>query len=164
MCKSKLMMQRPDLVVFMYYVSSFAHAAKTISAYQNATDRYFHFCFAELNVNAQSMTIPFPEHLLCFFFAYSGNYRNYNKGILRSTMMNDITAFKRFHRNRNAELHIFEYVVLELLLDGFKNFQRFRSSSQRYSIKFDEIKQMILHLLEFKTYFNLVWAAGLQFA
>ena len=110
------------------------------------------------------MALPFPEHLLCFFFSYSGSYRNYNKGILRSTMMKDITAFKRFHRNRNAELPIFDYVVLELLLDGFKNFQRFRSSSQRYPIKFNEIRQMILHLLGLKTFSNLVWAAGLQFA
>ena len=67
--------------------------------------------------------------------------------VLRATMKNDISAINYFHKLHQIHIPLFDYTALETLLEGYKDFQKFRVRTQRYPIKFEETIAMVEYLI-----------------
>ena len=139
-------------------MTSYGHAEDTLRNYENAVDRFKNFIFNRFQINLDTAPLPFTEIHLWFYFAFSGSYRNYNKGVLLSTMQNDIFAFRKYHKDHNSYLPIIRYPALEELLRGYKNIQKHRTSKAKYHISYHEVKEILTHLLNTGKYEDLVFA------
>ena len=159
-------LQRPDLAMWYCLIRSYSHTDATSSQYANAVNRFAKWLQETFNQSLDDVGLPFSEKSLIFYFCYSGCYRKgkYDRGVLLSTMKKDLTAFRRYCKARKRPIPMFEYTELELLLLGYKTFQRFRIAFIRHPISRRQMERFLKALLRSGTFIDLVWALALSIA
>ena len=112
------------------------------------------------------LPVPFSELVLCAYFVNCAGYRKGRggTGLKLASINSHLSAIKSHCRQREAPIIIFNYTVLERLIQGLKYHQSNRTVNIRYAISYNETGRMIKSLLDKGDFESLIWALGIAMA